>query len=445
MRVRHAGWYAVLAGLALTGCDAAPHGTRASCPQATTPASSRAPGPGLLAMGVPKGRVGAYTKAGYVVVANSTGDRRQLSQASPGVPGDPVARGGFGAAVTAGDFDHDGRLDLAVASSGGDDTFHSGSVTILPAAGRPVVLAAPADRECREFGDSLAAADFDGDRYDDLAIACASGLVQVVYGRADLQGVTPSRVDPGSELVTENAALAAGDVTGDGHADLVVESGIDDPADAGYEINVVAGSPRGLTSKVGRTAVATDPADVGVGDIDRDGRAEVVVDDGVKPGLWVYPGTPQGMDTAHAYDGTAALAHGHGYIDSIAVGDVNGDGHADVALGSAENSGGISAGSVTVLFGRSDGLTGAGAQRVRQGSDGVPGSAGDEDGLGGSVAFTDLDGDGRAELAAAAPWEAHGAGSVIIMPGTPSGAGTKGAVMLCGAPHTSLGAVLGGG
>ena len=54
-------------------------------------------------------------------------------------------------------------------------------------------------------------------------------------------------------------------------------------------------------------------------------------------GVNVYPGTAAGLDTVHTYDGTRALARGHGSVDSLAAGDVNGDGFADAAFGTAQD------------------------------------------------------------------------------------------------------------
>ncbi len=449
MGVRYLGCCVVLAGLAIAGPGAAAGRTaHQSCVHAMTPVPARPTGDRLLAIGVPKGPVGPLVRAGYVVVTYGADpeNRRLISQASPGVPGDPKAGGHFGSEVVSGDFDHDGHPDLAITAP--DDG--SGSVTLVfgsadGPSGQAVTLTAPARRRCEGYGREIAVGDFDADRFDDVAIACAFGTVQIIHGGPGLRTSVPdpAYVDSGSEEVTESAGLAAGDVTGDGYADLIVESGIDDPADAGYDIDVVAGSARGLTHKVGRTAKAMDPAALAVGDVDHDGHGDLVTNGLGNSEVIVLPGTAQGLDTRGEYKGTRGLAHRHGYIDSIAVGDVNGDGYADAAFGTARGLGGISAGSVTVLYGGPRGLSGAGAQRIRQGEDGVPGKAERADGMGDPVVLTDLNGDGHADLAASAPSENHGTGAVVLLPGTATGVGAKGATMLCGAPHTSFGSVLG--
>ncbi|HZE31460.1 MAG TPA: FG-GAP and VCBS repeat-containing protein [Actinoallomurus sp.] len=174
--------------------------------------------------------------------------------------------------------------------------------------------------------------------------------------------------------------------------------------------------------------------------MDRDGHADLVADVGSEAALTVYPGTSRGLDTRDAYE----AIRDHGATDSLAVGDVNGDGYADVAFGAAQDTGGLAPGLVTVVYGRAGGLAGGREQVIQQGKDGAPGVAEDRDGLGRTVALADLDGDRRAELAASAPSENHGRGAVLVLRGTTAGLGTKGGVMMCGAPHTSLGSVLGG-
>ena len=455
MRARYLSWSAVLIGLLITGCDTAQPGRHEDCVPVATPGTARPPNAeatGVLALGVPKGQVGPYKGAGYVVLVSDYGkgvdpaSRRRIDQASPGVPGEPVTRGGFGEAVITGDFDHDGHSDLAVGATGDRrGLVSSGSVTIVFGArggpsGQAITLAA--SKECRSFGGSLAVGDFNADDFDDLVAECDNGTVQIIYGTNGIRTRPPARTDLDAGFVdpAEMAGLAAGDLTGDGYDDLVVESGLDDPADAGYGISVIAGSPRGLTRKIGPSPRAYGVTDLGVGDVDRDGHADLVADVGSEAALTVYPGTSRGLDTRDAYK----AIRDHGAIDSLAVGDVNGDGYADVAFGTAQDTGGLAPGLVTVVYGRAGGLAGGREQVIRQGKDGAPGVAEDRDGLGRTVALADLDGDRRAELLASAPSENHGRGAVMVLRGTAAGIGTKDGVMMCGAPHTGLGSVLGG-
>ena len=112
----------------------------------------------------------------------------------------------FGAALAAGDFDGDGRTDLAVGAPddnpGGHD--NAGEVNILYSAGASGLSvvgsqefdqdhpsAVPSVAEANDnFGQALAAGDFDGNGVDDLAVgvpgetgaATHEGVVDVLYG-----------------------------------------------------------------------------------------------------------------------------------------------------------------------------------------------------------------------------------------------------------------------
>jgi len=200
--------------------------------------------------------------------------RHYLQQNNADVPSYPHDNERFGWALAVGDFDGDGRDDLAVGApknwfdaQGGNVTVaHGGAAGLLPFVGFEMRLGLeglPDTVEAGEdFGWALAAGDFDGDGFDDLAIGVPSeddvGAVLVVYGsqfsllfaehwyfsQVDL-GDTP---EPGDRF---GEALAAGDFNGDGFDDLAVGApredagpGVDDIG----EVSVVYGSAQGLSA-----------------------------------------------------------------------------------------------------------------------------------------------------------------------------------------------------
>jgi hypothetical protein len=102
---------------------------------------------------------------------------------------------------------------------------------------------------------------------------------------------------------------------------------------------------------------------------------------------------------------------------------VDGDGYADVAVGApGEDIGTVAdAGAVWLLRGSRTGLTGTGARSFDQNTAHIPGTAEADDAWGAQVRLADTDGDGRAELLAAAPGENAGDGAVWLLPASGDG------------------------
>ena len=105
----------------------------------------------------------------------------------------------------------------------------------------------------------------------------------------------------------------------------------------------------------------------------------------------VYGG-PEGLDADRAplvlTQDTAgvpgASETGDRFGSGVDLGDIDGDGYADLAVGAAGENGG--AGAVTVLYGSPSGLTTGGAQYYTQNTAGVPGASEDGDLFGATVA-----------------------------------------------------------
>ncbi len=133
-------------------------------------------------------------------------------------------------------------------------------------------------------------------------------------------------------------ARSAGDVNGDGFTDVIVGASGYGPGGAAF---VYHGSGSGLGATAAWSVVGDDP-DVylgstldGAGDINGDGFADVVV--GAPSNVQAstalaYHGSAQGLSTTPNWTGTDPASNDYG-ADVAAAGDVNGDGHADVLIG----------------------------------------------------------------------------------------------------------------
>jgi len=195
---------------------------------------------------------------------------------SPNILGDTQNEGFFGAAVACGDFNGDGRDDLAVGSplATVDGVEEAGTVSVLYSSdvtGRlsgkgnqlwsqnsPGIFGSAAPVE---FGSAVAAGDFNGDGFDDLAIGVPkenpvfeSGIVQILYGSSKGLSATGNQVFSQSNGIVgkgvENSerfgfSLVAADFGHDTSSGCYDDLAISVPGEG--TVNVIYGSASGLT------------------------------------------------------------------------------------------------------------------------------------------------------------------------------------------------------
>jgi uncharacterized repeat protein (TIGR01451 family) len=375
----------------------------------------------------------------------------------------------FGYAVsTAGDVNGDGYSDVIVgASMYGHGHMEEGAALIFLGSAAGIVGSSPADahaliesdQESARLGESVSTAgDVNGDGYADVIIGAyaydngqqTEGAALVFLGSAaGIVGSSPADAHALLESDQANAQLGhsvstAGDVNGDGFADVIVGARDYDNGepDEGAAL-VFLGSAGGIVGSSPADAYAVleseqEAAHLGesvstAGDVNGDGFADVIVsayryDNGEtnEGAALVFLGSADGIVGSSPADAFALLESDQAFSDlgsSVSTaGDVNGDGFADVIVGVPYyNIGQTDEGAALVFLGSAAGIVGSSPADAFA----VIESDQEDARLGLSVSTTgDVNGDGYADVIVGVPYYNNffgDAGAVLVFLGSALG------------------------
>jgi hypothetical protein len=265
--------------------------------------------------------------------------------------GSVLSAGGesFGAPAV-GDFDGDGNKDVAVMVS--TDYGATFSMSMMPGNGGGTFGAPVLTPSSFGYSDLLYAADLNHDGKDDLILVHsgnASGSFDVFLSTG---GGSFTAAGPYAESAANPAAVAIVDLNGDSIPDLVIADGLPAPDDLNPtpSVSTLLGNGDGTFQSPTR-APYPGPIEAGAfADVNGDGRLDLVSNSqvflanatgGYQPATSLVP--PSGQTSCAAMDGV------------VAVGDVNGDGHPDIATADCQND------TVTVYLNNGDGTFQAGS------------------------------------------------------------------------------------
>jgi len=257
----------------------------------------------------------------------------------------PAIDAGYPLAMASADFNGDGRRDLVVA--GGTDVLGGGLYILLGQSGggfqTPTRVAMPSGAG---FAAWVATADLNGDGKPDLIaidnVNIYPPVASHVYtwlGNGDGTFQAPTSYSAGMNPTF----VTAGDVNGDGLADLVIAYGNQSATTAGTtSVVLMTGKAGGGFNPATMVPTGVNTVQVTLADVNGDGKLDLIATNlGMADVYGTAPPTP-GNVTVALGNGTGTFQTATPYTVSVnptwvAVGDVNGDGKPDLGVGTASD------------------------------------------------------------------------------------------------------------
>ncbi len=235
--------------------------------------------------------------------------------------------------IATGDFNEDGKTDIVAVDYG------SQSVAVLIGNGDGT-FGTPVSYPAGNLAQSIAIADFNNDGREDLAVAFVGG-VKLLAGNADGTFQEAVQVD----IPFYPNVIVAGDFNGDGKPDFAVAGSVPGSSSLG----VLLGKGDGTFQPVISYAIASNPKSLAIGDFNEDGKPDLAFENSFTNTVTILEGVG---------DGTFHLANSYSTGDTpvfVTTSDVDGDGHSDILIANSNFHNVTEGNTVSVLRGAGNG------------------------------------------------------------------------------------------